>query len=49
MITGATSGIGVAYASKYVQLGYNIVITGMKKEKIESVATQIRQEYNVNL
>lgn len=49
VITGATSGIGAAYASKFAQLGYDLVITGRRKEKIEAVATQIQQEYNVNV
>lgn len=49
VITGATSGIGAAYASKFAQLGYDLIITGRRKEKIEGVAKQIQQEYNVNV
>ncbi|MDP4093924.1 MAG: SDR family oxidoreductase [Bacillota bacterium] len=49
VITGATSGIGAAYASKFAQQGYDLIITGRRKEKIEATATQIRQKYNVNV
>lgn len=49
VITGATSGIGAAYASEFAKQGYDLIITGRRKEKIEAVATQIRQKYNVNV
>lgn len=49
VITGATSGIGAAYANKFAQLGYDLIITGRRKEKIEAVAAQIRQKHNVNV
>lgn len=49
LITGATSGIGAAYASKFARQGYDLVITGRRKEKIEAAAAQIRQEYNSNV
>ena len=49
LITGATSGIGAAYANKFAQQGYDLVITGRRKEKIDAVATQIRQEYKINV
>ena len=49
VITGTTSGIGEAYARKFAQQGYDLVITGRRKEIIEVVATQIRQKFNVKV
>ncbi len=49
VITGATSGIGAAYASKFAQLGYDLIITGRRKEKIDANAVLIRHKYNVNV
>lgn len=48
-ITGATSGIGAAFAEKFAQLGYNLVVTGRQKEKIEAEAERIRQNYRVSV
>ncbi|MCI2106664.1 MAG: SDR family oxidoreductase [Intestinimonas sp.] len=48
-ITGATSGIGAAFAEKFAQLGYNLVVTGRRKEKIEAEAERIRQNYRVSV
>ncbi len=37
MITGATSGFGRALAIKFAQNGYNIIITGRRKERLDDV------------
>lgn len=47
VITGATSGIGAAYAGKFAKMGYDLIITGRRKEKIEETAAQICEKYNV--
>lgn len=49
VITGATSGIGAAYASRFAKEGYDLVITGRRKEKIEAFADTIRKECGVNV
>lgn len=49
VITGATSGIGAAYAHKFGEQGYDLVITGRRKETIESVAAGIREKYHVRV
>ena len=49
VITGATSGIGEAFARKFAKQGYDLVITGRRQEKIDAVAEQIRQKYGVNV
>ncbi len=47
VITGATSGIGAAYARHFAKEGYNLVITGRRKEKIEAVAQELRAGFGV--
>jgi NADP-dependent 3-hydroxy acid dehydrogenase YdfG len=48
-ITGATAGIGVATAKKFAEEGYNLIITGRRKEKLEEIAEIIRNDFNVEV
>jgi 3-hydroxy acid dehydrogenase / malonic semialdehyde reductase len=41
MITGATSGFGRALANKFAQNGYNIIITGRRKERLDEVEKEL--------
>lgn len=45
VITGATSGIGAAYARAFAGMGYDLIITGRRREKIEGFAETIRRQY----
>jgi hypothetical protein len=47
LITGATSGIGEAYARAWAEKGYDLILTGRRRDVIEHVAQQIEQEYQV--
>jgi short-subunit dehydrogenase len=49
IITGATSGIGKAFAVYFAKHGYNLVITGRRKEIIQRVAEEIKNTYGVNV
>lgn len=43
IVTGGTSGLGLATAEGLAQLGAHVVITGRKRERADSVADQINQ------
>ncbi|MDE5638600.1 MAG: SDR family NAD(P)-dependent oxidoreductase, partial [Odoribacter sp.] len=43
-ITGATSGIGRATALKTAEAGYDLIITGRRKERLEELAQEIREK-----
>jgi NADP-dependent 3-hydroxy acid dehydrogenase YdfG len=49
LITGATSGIGKATALYFAQQGFDILITGRRKELLEELETKIKQEFNVKI
>jgi short-subunit dehydrogenase len=51
IITGATSGIGAAYARRLAQEGYDLIITGRKKEIIQKLADEVsaRNKVKVNV
>ncbi len=44
LITGATSGIGEACAHKFAAAGYNLIITGRRKEKLDQLKTSLEKE-----
>ena len=45
LITGASAGIGKAFAIKFAQEGWNIVITARRQKQLEALADQLREEY----
>jgi len=47
IITGATSGIGAAFARLLAQKGYDLFITGRREGKINAFAGELREKYGV--
>ena len=46
LITGATSGIGEACANLFAENGYQLILTGRRKEKLEKLADSLSSQYN---
>lgn len=49
LITGTTSGFGKAFAFRLAQLGYNLIITGRREDRLLEVASEIRHNYVVEV
>ena len=44
LITGATSGIGKATALKAAEAGFDIIITGRREDRLQTLAREIREK-----
>lgn len=49
LVTGATSGIGAACARKFAGAGYDLIITGRRKEQLTVVAGELAQGFCVQV
>jgi 3-hydroxy acid dehydrogenase/malonic semialdehyde reductase len=49
LITGATSGIGKASAEIFAKNGYNLIITGRRNERLQAIAEELINTYNINV
>ncbi|MBP8790796.1 MAG: SDR family NAD(P)-dependent oxidoreductase [Breznakibacter sp.] len=49
MVTGATSGIGKATALMLARIGYDLVVTGRRQERLAELASIIGQQYGVKV
>ena len=49
LVTGATSGIGLACARIFATNGHNLIITGRRKERLDKISEQLKQDFAVNV
>ena len=49
MITGATAGIGKACAEKFAAAGYNLILNGRRKERLEDLQSDWQKKYNIKV
>lgn len=49
LITGATSGIGKSTAIEFAKHGYDLIITGRRKERLEELKASLVKEYSVKI
>lgn len=45
-ITGASSGIGQEFARRYAKLGFRLILTARRKERLEQLAAELLSRYN---
>lgn len=48
-ITGATSGFGRAIALRLAKLGYRIIVTGRRKELLDSLVSEVKKKYTSDI
>ncbi len=49
LITGATAGIGKATAYQLAQLNFNLILTGRRKERLNTIKTELENKYKVKI
>ena len=48
-ITGATSGFGKAIAFRFAGLGYNLIVTGRREERLNELISNLKSEFDIEI
>jgi hypothetical protein len=49
LITGASAGIGLAFARVFAGHGFNLVLTARREDRLQAIAADLAQQYGVNV
>jgi len=49
LITGASSGIGRAFAWRFAQSGYDLIITGRRKDKLAQLEDELKENFGISV
>ncbi|MBI3153238.1 MAG: SDR family oxidoreductase [Chloroflexi bacterium] len=49
LVTGASSGIGTAFAERLAHDGYDLIIVARRRDRLESLAGQLQSSYSVHV
>jgi len=49
LITGATAGIGKACTHKFAENGFNLIISGRRTDRLETMASELNSKYGVEV
>ena len=45
-ITGASSGIGQEFARQYARLGFRLILTARRKDRLDALAEELREQHS---
>lgn len=49
LITGATSGIGLATARTFARQGWNLILTGRRSERLSEIRSELRSDHDIDV